>query len=155
LALTDVDAKGLTGVCHRLRKKRIKAWSKGVDVSDDPEAASIGLTEEEAKAKYGEIKVGKFPFVGCGRAVAASEQEGMVKIISDATYGEIFGVHILGPRATELIHLGAMAMKHEIGIEDIRAMVFAHPTFSEAFYEAALDTSDEAIHIIKEGFTSN
>jgi dihydrolipoamide dehydrogenase len=120
-----------------------------------PEAASIGLTEEEAKAKYGEIKVGKFPFVGCGRAVAASEQEGMVKIISDATYGEIFGVHILGPRATELIHLGAMAMKHEIGIEDIRAMVFAHPTFSEAFYEAALDTSDEAIHIIKEGFTSN
>ncbi len=120
-----------------------------------PEAASIGLTEEEAKAKYGEIKVGKFPFVGCGRAVAASEQDGMVKIISDAKYGEIFGVHILGPRATELIHLGAMAMKHEIGVENIKAMVFAHPTFSEAFYEAALDMSDEAIHIIKEGPPSN
>jgi dihydrolipoamide dehydrogenase len=119
-----------------------------------PEAASIGLTEEEAKAKYGEIKVGKFPFVGCGRAVAASEQDGMVKIISDAKYGEIFGVHILGPRATELIHLGAMAMKHEVGVEDIKAMVFAHPTFSEAFYEAALDVSDEAIHIIKEGSSS-
>jgi dihydrolipoamide dehydrogenase len=119
-----------------------------------PEAASIGLTEEEAKAKYGEIKVGKFPFVGCGRAVAASEQDGMVKIISDAKYGEIFGVHILGPRATELIHLGAMAMKHEIGVEDIKAMAFAHPTFSEAFYEAALDVSDEAIHIIKEGSSS-
>ena len=116
-----------------------------------PEAASIGLTEEEAKAKYGEIKVGKFPFVGCGRAVAASEQDGMIKIISDAKYGEIFGVHILGPRATELIHLGAMAIKHEVGVEDIKAMVFAHPTFSEAFYEAALDISDEAIHIIKEG----
>jgi dihydrolipoamide dehydrogenase len=119
-----------------------------------PEAASIGLTEEEAKAKYGEIKIGKFPFVGCGRAVAASEQDGMVKIISDAKYGEIFGVHILGPRATELIHLGAMAMTHEIGIKDIKAMVFAHPTFSEAFYEAALDESDEAIHIIKEGSAS-
>ena len=116
-----------------------------------PEAASVGLTEEEAKTKYGEIKVGKFPFVGCGRAVAASEQDGMVKIISDAKYGEILGVHILGPRATELIHLGAMAMKHEVGVKDIKAMLFGHPTFSEAFYEAALDISDEAIHIMKEG----
>jgi len=115
-----------------------------------PEAASIGLTEEEAKEKCGEIKIGKFPFMGCGRAVAASEQDGMVKIISEAKYGEILGVHILGPRATELIHLGAMAMKHEIGIEEIKEMTFAHPTFSEAFFEAALDVSDEAIHILKE-----
>ena len=120
-----------------------------------PEAASVGLTEEEAKANYGEINVGKFPFVGCGRAVAASEQDGMVKMISDAKYGEILGVHILGPRATELIHLGAMAMKHEVGVKDIKAMLFGHPTFSEAFYEAALDTSDEAIHIIKEGSSPN
>ncbi len=120
-----------------------------------PEAASVGLTEEAAKAKYGEVKIGKFPFVGCGRAVAASEQDGMVKIISDAKYGEILGVHILGPRATELIHLGAMAMKHEIGVEDIKKMIFAHPTFSEAFFEAALDMSDEAIHIVKEGSPSN
>jgi len=114
-----------------------------------PEAASIGLSEEEAKGKWGEIKIGKFPFVGCGRAVAASEQDGMVKIISEAKYGEILGVHILGPCATELIHLGAMAMKHEIGVEDIKEMIFAHPNFSEAFYEAALDTSDEAVHIMK------
>jgi len=114
-----------------------------------PEAASVGLTEEEAKEKWGEIKIGKFPFVGCGRAVAASEQEGMVKIITEAKYGEVIGVHILGPSATELIHLGAMAMKHEIGVEDIREMVFAHPSFSEAFYEAALDGNDEAVHIMK------
>ncbi len=67
----------------------------------------------------------------------------------------VIGVHILGPRATDLIHLGAMAMKHEIGVEDVKAMVFAHPTFSEAFYEAALDVSDEAIHIIKEGSSSS
>jgi dihydrolipoamide dehydrogenase len=79
----------------------------------------------------------------------------MVKIISDAKYGEILGVHILGPRATELIHLGAMAMKHEIGVKDIQTMLFGHPTFSEAFYEAALDISDEAIHIMKEGPSSN
>jgi dihydrolipoamide dehydrogenase len=114
-----------------------------------PEAASVGLTEEEAKEKWGEVKIGKFPFVGCGRAVAASEQEGMVKIITETQYGEILGVHILGPNATELIHLGAMAMKHEIGVEDIREMVFAHPNFSEAFFEAALDVNDEAIHIVK------
>jgi len=114
-----------------------------------PEAASIGLTEEEAKEKWGEIKIGKFPFIGCGRAVAASEQEGMVKIITESKYGEILGVHILGPNATELIHLGAMAMRHEIGVEDIKEMIFAHPNFSEAFFEAALDTSDEAVHIVK------
>jgi dihydrolipoamide dehydrogenase len=114
-----------------------------------PEAASIGLTEEEAKEKWGEIKIGKFPFIGCGRAVAASEQEGMVKIITENKYGEILGVHILGPSATELIHLGAMAMKHEIGVEDIKEMIFAHPNFSEAFFEAALDVSDEAIHLVK------
>jgi dihydrolipoamide dehydrogenase len=115
----------------------------------NPEAASVGLTEEEAKEKWGEVKIGKFPFVGCGRAVAASEQEGMVKIIAENKYGEILGVHILGPGATELIHLGAMAMKHEIGVRDIKEMIYAHPTFSEAFFEAILDVSDEAIHIMK------
>ena len=114
-----------------------------------PEAASIGLNEQEAKEKWGEVKIGKFSFVGCGRAVAASEQEGMVKIITESKYGEILGVHILGPGATEMIHLGAMAMKHEIGVGDIKEMIFAHPTFSEAFFEAALDTSDEAIHMMK------
>ena len=114
-----------------------------------PEAASIGLTEEEARKRWGEIKVGKFPFMGCGRSVAANEQEGMVKIISDGKYGEILGVHILGPGATEMIHLGAMAMKLEMAVEEIEQIVFAHPTFSEAFLEAALDTYDEAIHVVK------
>jgi dihydrolipoamide dehydrogenase len=114
-----------------------------------PEAASIGFTEEEAKEKWGEIKIGRFPFIGCGRAVTTSEQDGMVKIISETKYGEILGVHILGSGATELIHLGAMAIKHEIGVEEIKEMIFAHPTFSEAFFEAALDVSDEAIHIMK------
>ena len=114
-----------------------------------PEAASIGLTEVEAKGKYGEINIGKFPFMACGRAISTWEQEGTVKIISEKKYGEILGVHILGPQATELIHLGAMAMKHEIGVEEIKQMIFAHPTFSEAFFEAALDVSGEAIHMMK------
>lgn len=120
-----------------------------VCVYASPEAASIGLTQEEAEQKFGEVKVGTFPFMGCGRAVASNEQDGMVKIISDPKYGEILGVHILGPGATEMIHLGAMAMKQEMVVEEIKKMLFAHPTFSEAFFEAALDTDGEAIHIIK------
>jgi len=114
-----------------------------------PEAVSLGLTEEEAKSEYGDVAVGKFPFMACGQSIATGNQEGMVKIISEKKYGEILGVHILGPHATELIHLGAMAMKHEIGVEEIKQMIFAHPTFSEAFFEAALDTHGEAIHMTK------
>lgn len=114
-----------------------------------PDAASIGLSEEEAANQWGEVNIGKFPFMACGQSIATGNQEGMVKIISEKKYGEILGVHILGPRATDLIHLGAMAMKHEIGVEGIKAMIFAHPTFSEAFFEAALDTYGEAIHMMK------
>jgi dihydrolipoamide dehydrogenase len=114
-----------------------------------PEAASLGLTEEEAKSECGEVAVGKFPFMACGQSIATGNQEGMVKIISEKKYGEILGVHILGHHATELIHLGAMAMQHEIGVEEIKQMIFAHPTFSEAFFEAALDTHGEAIHMMK------
>ncbi len=115
----------------------------------NPEASSIGLTEEEAVREYGEVEVGKFPFMACGRSIAEGAQEGMVKIISEKKYGEVLGVHILGPMATELIHLGAMAMKYEIGVEEIKELVFAHPTFSEAFFEGALDTYGEAIHMMK------
>lgn len=115
----------------------------------DPEAASIGLTEEQATKEYGEVQIGKFPFMACGRSIATGLSEGMVKIISEKKYGEILGIHILGPHATELIHLGAMAMRHEIGVEEIKEMIVAHPTFSESFLEAALDTYGEAIHMIK------
>jgi dihydrolipoamide dehydrogenase len=114
-----------------------------------PEAASLGLTEEEAKTECGDVAIGKFPFMACGRSIATGDHEGMMKIISEKKYGEILGVHILGPHATELIHLGAMAMTHEIGVEGIKQMIFAHPTFSEAFFEAALDTYGEAIHMTK------
>lgn len=114
-----------------------------------PEAASLGLTEEEAKSEFGDVAIGKFPFMACGQSIATGNQEGMVKIISEKKYGEILGVHILGPHATELIHLGAMAMRHEIGVEEIKQMIFAHPTFSEAFFEAALDTYGEAVHMTK------
>jgi dihydrolipoamide dehydrogenase len=114
-----------------------------------PETASIGLTEEEARERFGEINIGKYPFMACGRAVTTSELEGMVKIISEKQYGDIRGVHILGPQATEIIHLAAMAMRHEIGLLDVKQMILAHPTLSETFYEAALDTYGQAIHMMK------
>lgn len=114
-----------------------------------PEVASIGLTEAEA-AKEGEISVGKFPFMGCGKSVASGEEEGIVKVIMGKKYGEVLGVHIIGPCASELIALASLAMKNELGIEEIKAVVFAHPTYSEAFWEASLDAMGEAINVMKE-----
>jgi len=115
----------------------------------DPEVASIGLTEMEAQGE-GEIEVGKFPFMGCGKSVATAADEGIVKIIMGKKYGEIVGVHIIGPQASELIGLASLAMKNELSPEEIRATIFAHPTYSEAFLEASLDLMGEVIHIIRE-----
>jgi dihydrolipoamide dehydrogenase len=115
----------------------------------DPEVASIGLTEMEAQEE-GEIEVGKFPFMGCGKSVATTEEEGVVKIIMGKKYGEILGVHIIGPQASELIGLASLAMRNELGPEEIGATIFPHPTYSEAFLEASLDLMGEVIHIIKE-----
>ena len=114
----------------------------------DPEVASIGMSEMEAEGE-GEIEVGKFPFMGCGKSLATGEEEGVVKVIREKKYGEILGVHIIGPQASELIGLASLAMKNELGVEEIRAAVFPHPTYSEAFYEASLDLMGEVIHIMK------
>jgi dihydrolipoamide dehydrogenase len=114
----------------------------------DPEVASIGMNEIEAEGE-GEIEVGKFPFMGCGKSLATGEEEGVVKVIREKKYGEILGVHIIGPQASELIGLASLAMKNELGAEEIRAAVFPHPTYSEAFYEASLDLMGEVIHIMK------
>ena len=115
----------------------------------DPEVASIGMTEMEAEGE-GEIEVGRFPFMGCGKSVATGEEEGVVKIIMERKYGEILGVHIIGPQASELIGLASLAMKNELGAEEIKAAIFPHPTYSEAFFEASLDLMGEVIHIMKE-----
>lgn len=114
----------------------------------DPEVASIGMSETEAEGE-GEIQVGKFPFMGCGKSVATGEEEGVVKVIMGKKYGEILGVHIIGPQASELIGLASLAMKNELGPEEIRAAIFPHPTYSEAFFEASLDLIGEVIHIRK------
>ena len=114
-----------------------------------PEVASVGLTEEEARAAGNDVLTGRFPFRPLGRAMALNEQEGMVKVIADRKYGELLGVHIIGPYATELIHEAVMAIKLEATVEELMTNIHAHPTLSEAIGEAALDVKGEAIHKLK------
>ena len=112
-----------------------------------PQVASTGLTEKALKEKGVAYKVGKFPFTAVGKAVAAGDSEGFVKVLSDAKTGEILGVHIIGSEATELIAEYGLAMGLEATIEDVHHTIHAHPTLSEALGEAAAATTNEAIHI--------
>lgn len=112
-----------------------------------PELASVGLTEEQAKEKGIDYKVGKFPLIANGKSLIANETTGIIKVISDKKYDEILGVHILGPRATDLIGEAALALRLEATAEEIITTVHAHPTISEAIREAALAVNKEAIHM--------
>jgi dihydrolipoamide dehydrogenase len=113
----------------------------------DPEVASVGLTERAAKAQGHTIKVGKFPFAALGKARIMGQTEGFVKIIADARYDEILGVHILGPRATDLIAEACVAMRCEATAEELAHTIHAHPTLPEAILEAAHATSGRALHL--------
>ncbi|MBF7095550.1 dihydrolipoyl dehydrogenase [Alkalibacter sp. M17DMB] len=113
-----------------------------------PEIGSVGLSEEEARKKY-DIKIGKFPMNVSGKAIAMGETEGFVKIITDKKYGEILGVHIVGPNATELVAEATAVMKLEGTIEELGDIIHAHPTISEAVMEAAHDVHGECIHLPK------
>jgi len=112
-----------------------------------PEVASIGLTEEQCKERGLDYAVGKFPFSASGRARAALETEGFVKILRDKKYGEILGAHIVSSRASELIHELVVARENEYTVEEVDLAVHAHPTLSEAVAEAALDSLGRVIHI--------
>lgn len=112
-----------------------------------PQVASIGLTEEATKAQGLAYKVGKFPFLASGKAVAIDHPEGFIKIISSEEHGEILGAHIIGTDATELINEFSLAIKLEATIEDLHATLHAHPTLAEGIAEAAAATHKEAIHI--------
>lgn len=112
-----------------------------------PEVASVGLTEQEVKAQGREIQIGKFPFMANGMAAIVGEQRGLVKIITEPKYGQVLGVHIIGPQATCLIAEAAAIMKLEGTVDDILAMIHAHPSLSEAIWEAAAAVKGEAIHI--------
>ncbi|MDB4385698.1 dihydrolipoyl dehydrogenase [Opitutaceae bacterium] len=112
-----------------------------------PQVSSTGLTEQAAKEKKLDYKVGKFPFTASGKAVAGAAAEGFVKVITDAKTGEIYGAHIIGSEATELIAEYGLAMDLEATVEDIHQTIHAHPTLSEAVMEAAAASLGEAIHI--------
>ena len=112
----------------------------------EPEAASVGLTEEQCKAQGLDYKVGKFPMSANGKALILNGGEGLVKIIAGKKYGEILGMHIIGPRATDLISEGALAIRMGASVEDLITTIHSHPTVSEAVREAALNVEKRAIH---------
>ena len=113
-----------------------------------PEVGMVGLTEEEAKGKY-DINVGKFAFIGNGRALASGDTTGFVKVIADKKYGEILGVHIVGQSAAEIINEASSLMAMEITVDEVIKTIHGHPTFSEALFEACADVLGEAIHLPK------
>jgi dihydrolipoamide dehydrogenase len=112
-----------------------------------PQVASIGLTEAKAKENGREVSVGKFPFTANGKAVALAETDGFVKVVADKKTGEILGAHIVGPEATEMIHEFAVGRTLEATLEELMHTIHAHPTLSEAAFEATLAALGHAIHI--------
>ena len=112
----------------------------------EPEAASVGLTEEQCKAQGIDYKVGKFPMSANGKALILNGGEGLVKIIAGAKYGEVLGMHIIGPRATDLIAEGALAIRVEATLDELISTIHSHPTVTETMREAALHAEKRAIH---------
>jgi dihydrolipoamide dehydrogenase len=112
-----------------------------------PQVASVGYSEAKAKELGYEVKVGRFPFIGNGKAIAMGEQEGMVKTVFDAKTGELLGAHMIGAEVTELIQGYVVGRSLETTEEDLMNTVFPHPTISEAMHEAVLDAYGRVIHI--------
>ncbi|MCE8469523.1 dihydrolipoyl dehydrogenase [Rhodovulum sulfidophilum] len=111
-----------------------------------PQVASVGLTEARAKEQGHDVKVGRFPFIGNGKAIALGEAEGMVKTVFDAGTGELLGAHMIGAEVTELIQGYVVGRQLETTEADLMETVFPHPTLSEMMHESVLDAWDRAIH---------
>ena len=112
-----------------------------------PQIASVGLSEDKAKQEGREVKIGRFPFRGNGKAVSLGESEGLIKTIFDSGTGELLGAHMIGPEVTELIQGFVIAMGLECTEEDLIHTIFPHPTLSEIMHESVLDAYDKAIHM--------
>ena len=113
----------------------------------EPEISSVGLTERQAREAGHKVRVGRFPFAANSKATILGAREGFVKIVSDETYGEILGVHMVGPRVTEMIAEAVVAMRLEGTVEDLAYAIHPHPTLTEAVMEAAHAAHDWAIHV--------
>ena len=140
-AMGEVAAENIMGIPAEYNEK-----TNPTCVYIEPEAASVGLTEEQCKAQGLEYKVGKFPMSANGKALIINGGEGLVKIIAGKEYGEILGMHIIGPRATDLIAEGALAIGEEMTLDEIINTIHSHPTVTETMREAALHAEKRAIH---------
>ncbi|MPM26158.1 Dihydrolipoyl dehydrogenase [bioreactor metagenome] len=140
-AMGEVAAENICGVPAVYDEK-----TNPTCVYMEPEAAGVGLTEEQCKAKGVAYKVGKFPMSANGKALILNGGEGLVKIIADEKYGEVLGMHIIGPRATDLIAEGALALRLEATVEELISTIHSHPTVTETMREAALNVEKRAIH---------
>ncbi len=112
-----------------------------------PQVASVGLTEKKAKEGGREVKVGRFPYIGNGKAIALGEPEGLVKTVFDAKTGELLGAHMIGAEVTELIQGYVIAKTMEGTEQDLMATIFPHPTLSETMHESVLEAYGRALHI--------
>ncbi len=127
---------------HAMNKEQIPGCTYS-----HPQIASIGQTEAQARAAGFDLKVGRFPFVGNGKAIALGEDQGLVKTIFDARTGRLLGAHLVGAEVTELIHGFAVAMGLETTEEELINTVFPHPTLSETMHESVLDAYGRVIHM--------
>jgi dihydrolipoamide dehydrogenase len=137
VAVTKIAGRNFRPV----RRDRIPACTYS-----DPQIGSVGLTEAQAKEKGHEVKVGKFPFAGNSKATIVGSHDGFVKIVADAKYGEILGVHILGPQATELIAEAVAVLELEGTVDELMFMIHAHPTLGEAMLDAYAAVEGMAIN---------
>ena len=112
-----------------------------------PQIASVGITEQAAKAAGRAVKIGRFPFRVNGKAIASGETQGFVKVIFDAGTGALIGAHMIGAEVTEMIQGYVLAMTLEATEAEMMATIFAHPTMSEAMHEASLDAYGRVLHI--------
>jgi dihydrolipoamide dehydrogenase len=112
-----------------------------------PQVASVGLSEAKAKAAGHEVKVGRFPYIGNGKAIALGETEGFVKTVFDAKTGALLGAHLVGAEVTELIQGFLIARQCEATEAELMATIFPHPTLSEMMHESVLDAYGRVLHI--------
>jgi len=144
------SAEGIVAVESIMNKKsNIDFKTIPYCVYTKPELAGVGLTEEQAREKGYDVKIGIFPMYINGKAMIEGEQEGLVKYVVDAATGEVLGLHMSGPNATELIVEGALAVRLEATVDEIISTIHAHPTVAESLQEAAHAVHNNAIHIPK------
>ena len=155
------DVSGVPMLAHKASKegevvaeiiaghKAAKDWV-GIPAAifTDPEIATVGVSEEEAKRRGLDVRVGKFPFAALGRAMAVQETDGFFKVVADKNTHEVLGIHIVGPEASDLISEGALALEMHAFLEDIGLTIHPHPTLGEGMMEAAQHGLGHAIHIM-------